>query len=453
MGFIVCLVGTDGSGKTTQAKMLVAQLNRKGCPAKYLWFRFPYFLTLIVLFTAKVTGFTRKVSNDKKLITIHSFHLQPFRMLYPVVLLFDLIANNAIKVWVPSKLGYVVVCDRGIYDIIVDISVETNNRGFYLTSIGRVLSNLANRARVTLFFDAPDNVLLARRPESRFDPNAQDRRFLYRFLAELYSIPKVFSSTRSDILFKDLLGIVEPELKIEPKRQGSMDHYVPQVQLPLLWSLLKNKYVIIAINWTFQGMLIAVWSERLFRILLELTFAAVIYTPFLILTRSPVLGALISLLIAHTINYLFNSCNPLGVLKFSGWTFSVEKNITFLQDVKPKVKGIFRNSVLAIALFGSISRGQFSETSDIDMRMVRNHGLLNYAVTNIFAFYLRSLAFLKKIPLDLFVLDNVNQVAKQIKPEESPIIIYDPTNAFRKVNRHTIPLEEIAPQYRLITPT
>jgi len=452
VGSIICFVGTDGSGKTTLAKKLMDELDKKGYPSKYVWFRFPHFFTLAILFVAKITGFTEYVTKAKSQIVTHHFQIQPFRTLYSLVLLFDILLYYTVKVWFVSKLGYIVLCDRWVYDILVDFSVDTSNKRIYRTTIGRLLLSLASRARVTLFIDAPDHVLDTRRPGARLNPHTRYRRFFYRLLAKSYGMPTIHSTGEFGITFKTMLGLLQHELEIDFWRPRRLDHYVPQVKLPFLWPLLKNKYVIIVINWTFQGMLYAMWSERLFRMALELIFVTIIYIPFLSLLHSPVIAALSSLFIAHTLNYTFNSCNPWGVLKFCGRTFDVEKNIGFLQEITKKMGGTFGKSILAIATFGSMSRDQFDETSDVDVRIIRRHGVFNYIMTNTFALYLRSIAFIKKIPIDLFVLDDVNQIERHIRPDEPPIVIYDPTNTLSAINEQAIPLHNVIQRYQVAEP-
>ena len=105
-------------------------------------------------------------------------------------------------------------------------------------------------------------------------------------------------------------------------------------------------------------------------------------------------------------------------------------------------------SISAIVAFGSLSRGEFTETSDIDMQIVRTPGIFNWVKANAFGFYLRSVAFLRKIPLDLYVLDGVNQIGRHISPHEPPIVVYDPTNALSKKDGRALPLREVLQRYQ-----
>jgi GTPase SAR1 family protein len=56
---LLCLIGADGTGKTTLAEKLVGELYAHSYPAKYVWFRFPRILTFFILFVSKITGFTK----------------------------------------------------------------------------------------------------------------------------------------------------------------------------------------------------------------------------------------------------------------------------------------------------------------------------------------------------------------------------------------------------------
>jgi len=447
VGYVIGFVGTDGSGKTTLAKKLIDELNKKGYPSKYVWFRFPYFFTLAILFIGRVTGFTKYLTKGKKRITIHHFHVQPFRTLYSLILLFDMILYYTVKVWIPSKLGYIVVCDRWIYDIFVDLSMDTTNKHLHQTTIGSLLYNLASQARLTLLLDAPDHVLETRRPETRFDPYASERRSFYRlFRRHATSFPGMYildSDLDLDTIWRNLQKVLEQKTKIDLKI--SRTKVYAHIKSPLLRPFMKNKYVMLASNWAFQGIFLKTWGERSFQIMVDLVFAFPVFILLSFLLRQ-VTAAILAVIIAHTLTWTFNG-NIWSLPKFTGATYDTARNIKFMVNLEKREMNTF-GSIAAIAAFGSLSRGEFSETSDMDMRIIRNPGILNWVKANTFGLYLRSIAFIKKIPLDLFVLDNVSQIRRQMRLDEPSIVIYDPANALSEIDGRAIPLREIIQRYR-----
>lgn len=437
---IICFIGTDGSGKTTRVKKLVNDLNQKGIPAKYVWFRFPYFLTLILLGTARVLGFTKYLRHGKSRIVEHNFHRQPFKTLFPLLVFLDTLFYYTRKVAIPSKFDLVVVCDRWIYDIIVDITVDTRDPYFEGSLLGRLFNSLASRATFPVFLDAPDHVLEARRPETKLDPWASKRRLLYRSVANKHRLYTLYSNAKIDVTHQELMELLSKESTLRSPRSekiyGNIKNY-------WLQPLLRRRFFVIAANWVFQNTLIMAKSELVFRFILESAFVVLIFSSLSSIV-SCAENAVLSILIAHTVNWIING-NLWVTQKFFGRRFDPERMIKFLFTFRDKER-LSQEGIAAIAAFGSLSRGEFSESSDLDIRIVRRLGLYNWIKANLVTLKLRLMAFAKRIPIDSCVLDSVNQIYEHISPNEPPVVIYDPDNSLSTINKNVIPLKNIRPE-------
>jgi predicted nucleotidyltransferase len=245
-------------------------------------------------------------------------------------------------------------------------------------------------------------------------------------------------------MWGNLQKTLKQETKLDLKTSRKTKVY-SHIKSPLLRHFIKNKYVMLASNWVFQGFLMKTWGERSFQIMADLVFALPAFILLSFLLRQ-VPAAILAVIIAHTLTWTFNG-NLWSLPKFAGATYDTARNIKFMVNLEKRGRNTF-GSVAAIAAFGSLSRGEFSRASDIDIRVIRNPGILNWVKANTFSLYLRSIAFIKKIPLDLFVLDNVNQIGYQMRLDEPPIVIYDPTNALSEIGGYTIPLREVVQRYQ-----
>jgi len=183
------------------------------------------------------------------------------------------------------------------------------------------------------------------------------------------------------------------------------------------------KFPIIFISaWTFQGMLQMDKTEKLFKIFLEIIF----FIPLLIIfNRFPffLLNILISILIAHSLNFIFN-----------GQIFAMLKNfhiiytdndifMRYIENLKKRLNK--NNSIVFVAVYGSFTRGHHKVTSDLDVRMIRKNGFFNALNSCFFVLFERSKAFLNRFPLDIYLYDNFKKLSTL---KEEPTIIYDPEN-------------------------
>jgi glycosyltransferase involved in cell wall biosynthesis len=71
---VVYLCGNDGTGKTTQARLLVAALEVRGIPARYVWLRFPQLFSIPVLALSRALGVTRYETVSGKRTGRWEFH-------------------------------------------------------------------------------------------------------------------------------------------------------------------------------------------------------------------------------------------------------------------------------------------------------------------------------------------------------------------------------------------
>lgn len=173
-------------------------------------------------------------------------------------------------------------------------------------------------------------------------------------------------------------------------------------------------FMIFLSAWILQGIRIMNWREATLKVALT-----VIPTAILIM-----LGVhyVLAFIIAHTLNFAFN-----GQL-FAMYTHMGATHVSrqhFLETTKQFAQVCATKSYLNAAIaYGSLSRGCFKSTSDIDMRLIPRNGEWNWWKSVLFAFRLRIISFLRGYPLDLYVYAP-DVVTKRMRSDELPVMLFE----------------------------
>ncbi len=196
--FLICFVGMDGSGKTTQAQALVSALKTARIESRYVHNRFVAFLTWPLIIIGKNLFFRRKgklEDYDQYCITRRRvFANRPLAATYQYLLLLDYLLQSTIRVRFPLVLGRSLVCDRYIYDTVVDLTVDLN---YPAQKMEKVLK------RSLSWLPKPDLVFLMTVPEEKAYQRKDDipsldflkeRRKIYLNMAARYGMTIVDGS-------------------------------------------------------------------------------------------------------------------------------------------------------------------------------------------------------------------------------------------------------------------
>jgi predicted nucleotidyltransferase len=169
----------------------------------------------------------------------------------------------------------------------------------------------------------------------------------------------------------------------------------------------------------FQGMLNMDRSERCFKLGLDL-LALTLLTPVFHLRLSGPKAIGLGLLAAHSLNFFCNG-QIYAVLKTFGYVQRTQES--YQCEVARLSNRIEQQpDILFAAAYGSLARGQWSPTSDLDVRLVRAPGLPSALRVCWFALRERARAFWRRFPLDLYVLDSYASLDKLVE-RDVPVIL------------------------------
>ena len=118
--FFICFTGIDGSGKTTLSKMLVNEMNENGIITKYVWCgwrRFEFFLVRPLISIIKSVGRRFHQNRDSESNTLARVD----NPVYSYLVLIDYFFTCITKIGIPLLIGQNIICDRYVYDLIVDL--------------------------------------------------------------------------------------------------------------------------------------------------------------------------------------------------------------------------------------------------------------------------------------------------------------------------------------------
>jgi predicted nucleotidyltransferase len=193
--------------------------------------------------------------------------------------------------------------------------------------------------------------------------------------------------------------------------------------------ILANKYlpkpikflIIIIANWVFHGFLYMEKTEKAFFLIFDLLLFFPLWF-FLSFVTNLLFSALGALLVAHTIHWLFDGHIYVMLKNLGRCKTPITKFSNYTNGLSERAK--HEKSIFSIIAFGSLSRNEFSDSSDLDLRIVRKPGLVNGIRACSFTLLERGRALVDKFPLDVYTLDSPRNLSK-MSPDEPPIIIYN----------------------------
>jgi thymidylate kinase len=206
---LICFNGIDGSGKSLQAHRLLEQLRAAGYPAVYVWSggRAPLTrplaqLSKSILRRRRSTGAARaeaaaSSSQDSPYRSYLSFTQGIFkRRLVRTIWLHVSLLEHMGEIWtriVPHLLrGRIVVCDRYLYDRLVNIAVLCNTGPDELRRQLRVARLYwVPRPRKWFFIDTPADVAFSRKDDVPDILYLERRIPLYETIADAFKLERL----------------------------------------------------------------------------------------------------------------------------------------------------------------------------------------------------------------------------------------------------------------------
>ena len=205
-GLLVCLSGIESSGKSSQLKLLMENAYRQGLRPVHLWTRPGYTRNLEAakrlvrqLMSARAAGRSSGSSTAERVPRVYPRRGKGFRSalkkrLWLSLALIDLIWVYGVQVRYWLSRGRTVICDRYLWDCLVDFRVNFPSDAVESGFLGRMLTALAPRPDVAfvLLISVEESLRRSKQRERRFretEAVLQQRLAEYRTVADQFQWP------------------------------------------------------------------------------------------------------------------------------------------------------------------------------------------------------------------------------------------------------------------------
>lgn len=190
----IYISGCDGTGKTTQVRLLLEQLRLQGIIAKQVWLRFPFLFSLPLLAYARWRGLSRYERNSYVRIGYWNFQSsRMLRWLLPWTILLDATISGLIKIYLPLWRGETVICERFVLDMLVDMSVAFDYPNMQRYLPGRLFLGLLPPGAKVVILELDPTTIRQRREAMIYDQGLEPRLKAFHSISKDLGLP-VFSS-------------------------------------------------------------------------------------------------------------------------------------------------------------------------------------------------------------------------------------------------------------------
>jgi dTMP kinase len=191
-GILICFVGIDGSGKSTLAKTLIENMSEHGLETEYTWGKFESSLLKLLIFI-KNKLFVREEDWKKNYeisleIKKNLFKKRFAYILYECFVLLDYRFQIIRKIAIPLKRGKNLVCDRYIYDTIVDLAVDLGYSDEKVKNRIDQLLDFSPKPDLVFLEDLPEDVAFSRKDDVPSLKFLYEKRKIYKKIKEEFEM-------------------------------------------------------------------------------------------------------------------------------------------------------------------------------------------------------------------------------------------------------------------------
>jgi thymidylate kinase len=208
----IILTGLDGSGKTRHALQLLSEDYVSYRKRKYVWMREAHFFSLPFMAACRLLGFSLVHRFDDGRVCIeHMYNKKPIAQVWSLVQLIDVLLITAAKIRLPISRGYLLVIDRYVHDILVDLMVDENKPNLYRRLTGQLLLKIVPHDAITIFFDLDPFDAIKRKSDIPHLQYLSLRRKYYWEVTQYTRVARIDSSLPYSVVHDQLLSEIRKQ--------------------------------------------------------------------------------------------------------------------------------------------------------------------------------------------------------------------------------------------------
>jgi len=209
---LVCVMGIDGSGKSTAVEAVVARMNEGGFDVGYVWNRWePKLLNRLLrghrergARNGSAPGHADAYRSKNRLLSNPVMALA-----WLTVASMDYALTGVPRIRRASRTHSVVICDRYTPDFVVDQAMNLGGREDDIQRASRALFlRLFPKPRLYVLFDVDPSVALGRKDDGLDSESADHKARLYRSIARRVGATVVDANRERRLVENDLMGVV-----------------------------------------------------------------------------------------------------------------------------------------------------------------------------------------------------------------------------------------------------
>jgi hypothetical protein len=178
-------------------------------------------------------------------------------------------------------------------------------------------------------------------------------------------------------------------------------------------------------GWAHQGFFYLDRTQRIGRVVFEIVPTMILAGLIGGIARIPLSSVWLwcaGLFLAHTLNWVLNGNWWAGVLFAFPRLRNRGERVTcaYLNGLADRLKR--DRAISGAMIFGSVSRGQWHERSDLDVRLLRRPGAWNAVAGVLILLRERWIALWSRQPLDIYLADGI-PFLKKMRDDEPPVFL------------------------------